>query len=203
MLLDSLQQRLMRLSLWEAISSPANFPNYDTRTGLGYGTQSGYHAQRSYQGSFPYRDPDKYADDVEEEEEEDVDASLTARARNKVGSPISPSDPYASRSTDPFYFVGAATPLNAFMESIVQNRSAGSIVAKPGLYKRKNAVVGGGYVGSPVSRAKDINNIKSTPHGYSKASLPATDFFEEPEDETLQNLRSVIRAYHSANLLRK
>jgi hypothetical protein len=89
------------------------------------------------------------------------------------------------------------------MESIGQNRSKGSMVAKPGIYKRKNAVVGGGYVGSPVSPVKDINNFKSTPHGYSKASLPITDFIEEPEDETLQNLRSVIRAYHSANLLRK
>jgi len=203
MLPDSHRQRLMPPSLWEAISSPANFPNYDTRTGLGYGTQSGYHAQRSYQGSFPYKDPDKYADDVEEEEDEEIDTNLTAKARHKVGSPITPSDPYASRSTDPFYFVGSATPLNAFMESVVQNSSKGSIVAKPGIYKRKNAVVGGGYVGSPVSPVKDINNHKSTPHGYSKASLPVEDFIEPQEDETLQKLRSVIRAYHSANLLRK
>lgn len=200
MQLDSLLQRLMRLSLWEAISSPANFPNYDTRTGLGYGTQSGYHAQRSYQGSFPYRDHDPYADDVEEEDE--VDSDLTTKARNKTASSITPSDPYAARSTDPFYFVGAATPLSAFMEAVVQNSSKGSIVAKPGMYKRKIAVVGG-YVGSPVSPVKDINNHKSTPHGYSKASLPIEDYIEPIEDKTLQNLRSVIRAYHSANLLRK
>lgn len=195
-------QRLMRLSLWEAISSPANFPNYDTRTGLGYGTQSGYHSQRSYQGSFPYRDPDPYADDAEGEDE--VDRDLTTKARNKAGASVTPVDPYAARSTDPFYFVGSATPLNAFMESVTQNSSKGSIVAKPGMYKRKNAVVGGGgYVGSPVSPVKDINNHKSTPHGYSKASLPIEDYIESIEDENLQNLRSVIRAYHSANLLRK
>lgn len=195
------QQRMLRkISLWEAIGGgPANLPNYDRREDLGYGTtKSKFHAPRQYQGTYPYREPVEEIDDDEE-----IDSSLTTKLQNKASPGGYSGDPYATNKVNPFYFVGAATSLNAFSESVAPNRSKGSIVPIPGLYKRKQAIAGGVNSTSPVSPFKQVLNTKSTPHGYSKAPLPVDEFFDEPEDETLQKLRSVIRAYHSANLLRK
>jgi len=191
-----------KISLWEAIGGgPANFPNYDARTGLGYGTQSGFHAQRQYQGTFPYKNPDSFG---EEEDEEEVDDTLTRKAQKKVGRGAGGSpDQFNQRKTDPFYFVGAATKLNSFVESVGMNRSKGSISPIPDLYKNREGTVGGVYSSNPISPSTTLFNHDSTPHGFSKASLPEDEFLEPEEDEAMENLRSVIRAYHRANLLRK
>lgn len=199
-----LRQMHRKISLWEAIGGgPANFPNYDTRTGLGYGTQSGFHAQRQSRSTYPYKDFDTFGEEDEGEDEE-VDDILTVKARNKVGQGAGGGmDPFASKKTDPFYFVGSATKLNSFVEAVGRNTSAGSISPLPGLYKKRQRSIGGTYSSNPISPATTVHNHKSTPHGYSKSSLPADEFIEPEEDKAMENLRSVIRAYHRSNLLRK
>ena len=188
-------------TLWEAIGGgPANFPNYDSRTGLGYGTQSGFHAQRQYQGTYPYKEPDTFAED----DEDDVDDNLTRKAQNKTGQGAGGSpDQFNQRRVDPFYFVGAATSLSGFAEAVARNNTRGSMSPMPDLYKGREGTVGGVYSSNPVSPATTTFNHYSTPHGYSKAPLPEDEFIEPEEDEAMENLRSVIRAYHRSNLLRK
>ena len=74
-------------SLWEAIGGgPANFPNYDARTGLGYGTQSGFHAHRQYQGTYPYREP--LSDNEEAANDEEHDANLDSKVSKSVFSAV-------------------------------------------------------------------------------------------------------------------
>ena len=181
--------------------SPANFPNYDTRTGLGYGAPTGFHNSRQSAGTYPYREP------VENEGEEDVDDEEfdigdAAEFRNKLGgAPY--KDPYASRKTDPFYYYGSATPTGMFGEAVAMNRSRGSISPKPNLYKGKEAVSGGGYVGASIRPFQVIIHNRSTPHGWSKSTYPLDTQEEEDEDETLMKLRELIRGYHNANLSRE
>jgi hypothetical protein len=191
-------------SLWEAIGGgPANLPNYDSRTGLGYGTQSGFHAQRQYQGTYPYKEPDQFADE-DDAGEDDVDSDLTKKAQNKVGRGAGGSpDQFNQRRVDPFYFVGSATTMSGFSEAVARNSTKGSMSPLPGLYKNREGSIGGVYSSNPVSPATTAFNHYSTAHGYSKAPLPEDEFIEPEEDEAMQNLRSVIRAYHASNLLRK
>ena len=73
----------------------------------------------------------------------------------------------------------------------------------PDLYKGREGTIGGVYSSNPVSPTTNFFNHNSTLHGYSKASLPVEEFIEPEEDETMEKLRSVIRAYHRSNLLRK
>jgi hypothetical protein len=188
-------------SLWEAISSPANFPNYDARTGLGYGTQSGFHASREYPGTFPYLEPSEDLDDVEDVEFEREDAE---EFRNKLGgAPY--KEPYSSRKTDPFYYYGSATPSGMFGEAVGPNRTRGSISPLPGLYKGKEAVSGGGYVGASVRPFQVIIHNRSTPHGWNKSIHPIEEPVSDEEDDTepIDILRKVIRKYHIANMSRE
>jgi len=180
--------------------SPANFPNYDTRTGLGYGAPTGFHKSRQSAGTFPYREP--VDDDEEIEDDEEFEVEDAAEFRNKLGgAPY--KDPYASRKTDPFYYYGSATPTGMFGEAVAMNRSKGSISPKPNLYKGKEAVSGGGYVGASIRPFQVIIHNRSTPHGWSKSTYPLDNNEEEEEDETLQKLRELIRGYHIANLSRE
>jgi len=179
-----------RKSLWEAIGGgPANFPNYDARTGLGYGTQSGFHAQRQYQGSYPYKEPP--SDEELEVDEEERDEEFDSKVSRKLSSYV-PSDGLATKKNDPFYFFGAATRF----ESIVRNTTRGSMVPKPDLYKGRDS----GLVGSNQwQTTKDILRTKSTPHGTQFAPIflePSEDQEEAPE---LQAVRELIRVISDEN----
>jgi len=179
-----------RKSLWEAIGGgPANFPNYDARTGLGYGTQSGFHAQRQYQGSYPYKEPP--SDDELEVDEEERDEELDSKVSRKISSYV-PSDGLATKKNDPFYFFGAATRF----ESVVRNNTRGSMVPKPDLYAGRDS----GMVGSNQWQyTKEILRTKGNPHGTQFAPIfldPSEDQEDAPE---LQTVRELIRAISDEN----
>lgn len=180
--------------------SPANFPNYDARTGLGYGAPTGFHKSRQSAGTYPYREP---AEDDEEIDEEEFEVEDAVEFRNKLGG-VAYKDPYSSRKTDPFYYYGSATPTGMFGEAIAMNRSKGSISPMPGLYKGKEAVSGGGYVGASIRPFQVVMHNRSTPHGWNKSihQIEVEDD-EESESETLDKLRELIRSYHIANMSRE
>jgi hypothetical protein len=187
------------MKLWEAISSPANFPNYDARTGLGYGTQSGFHKNRQYQSSFPYIE-----EDDEEYDGEVIDDEMSTKIQNKVGS-RTVNDPLATRKSDPFYFVGAATPLNIGEAYGGPNRSKTSIVPNiPGgkLYPQIQAVLGSG--GTAINRVyKPIQGTNSTAQGFSKAPKPTEPSEDQLRDEATDHIRELTRMIVQYNNLKE
>jgi len=181
---------MLRKKLWEAIGGgPANVPNYDTRTGLGYGTQSGFHAQRQYQGSYPYKEPP--SDDELEVDEEERDEEFDSKVSKKISSYV-PTDGLATKKNDPFYFAGSATRF----ESIARNNTKGSISPIPDLYKGRDS----GLMGSNTWQyAKEVLRTKATPHGTEFAPIflePSDDQEEAPE---IQKLRELIRTIFDSN----
>lgn len=194
-------------TLWEALSSPANFPNYDANTGAGYGIlRPKNHFPRQSASTYPYKSPvdDDELDAVEEETVEDPKDQ--AKFRNKVGS-VGPSDTLSTRSVDNQYFVGAATPFDMFGEAVGRNSSKGSISAIPNAYAGKEAVVGGSNSWNSVQ--KPIQHTRGTKKGYSSAlqnlvDVPQAweeDFFDD--NDPVSNIRRIVRTYHDLNLLRK
>jgi hypothetical protein len=173
----------MPLKLWEAIGGgPANFPNYDARTGLGYGTQSGFHAARQYQGSFPYREP--LSDNEEEANDMEIDHDEESLVSKKLSTYI-PTDGLATKKSDPFYYFGSATRL----ESIARNSTRGSMVPKPTLYKGRDS----GMMGSnPWQNTKEILRTKSTPRGTQFSSVILNPSEEQEEAPEISRLRKII-----------
>jgi hypothetical protein len=195
-------------SLWEAISSPANFPNYDAKTGDGYGTlKQTYHKNRQYQSSFPYKEPVESEFEQEGSEQEDFEIDA-AKFKNKLGI-VTPVDSYATRSTDNYYYVGAATrfDLAKLGESIGNRRSQSSMTPMPDLYKNKQAVIGGAH--SWNSYQKTIQHTKGQKKGFSSSIPVGVDAFFNSEDEknkendAVSKIRQIVRAYHELNLKRE
>jgi hypothetical protein len=209
------QLRMLRkekISLWEAISSPANFPNYDARTGGGYGQlQTKYHGNRQYQSSYPYKDsPESEYEETEDvdSEEHEFDLVDVAKFQNKLGS-VFPTDDYAIRSTDNFYYAGAATrfDLAKLGESIGNRRKPSTMTPNPSLYKNKQAVIGGAH--SWNSYQKTIQHTRGQKKGFS-SSLPTadqniSDWSEEKnnENDPVSKIKRIVRAYHELNLKRE
>ena len=197
------------LTLWEALSSPANFPNYDANTGAGYGIlKPKHHFPRQSASTYPYKHP---VDDIEIDDSEldndEVDEPIDqAKFRNKIGS-VQPSDNLSARSVDNQYFVGSATPLNMFGEAIGRNSSRGSIVAIPNMYKGKQATIGGASGLNMVQ--KPIQHTFGTKKGISSALQSLVDVpqpWEEnlfADDDVVSKIRQIVNAYHDLNLLRK
>lgn len=197
-------------SLWEAISSPANFPNYDAKTGDGYGQlQPKYHKNRQFQSSYPYKEPpeSEFEEEVEGEETE-FDFADAAKFKNKLGS-VFPTDDYAIRSTDNFYYAGAATrfDLAKLGESVGNRRTPSTMTPIPNLYKNKQAVIGGAH--SWNSYQKTIQHTRGQKKGFS-SSLPTadqsiSDWTDEKndEDDPVSKIKRIVRAYHELNLKRE
>ena len=187
---------MYRKSLLEAIGGVANSPNYDARTGLGYATQSGFHNSRQSQSTYPYKEP--LSDNELEVDEEDRDGEFDAKVSRKHSSYV-PSDNLAFKKTDPFYFVGAATPLSA-AESVARNPQKTSMVPIPDLYKNRDS----GLMGTNTWQVtKPILNTRSTPYGTSRASILLPPSEEQQEDESISMLRSLIRTIFDSNLNRE
>jgi hypothetical protein len=174
----------------EAIGGgPANFPNYDARTGLGYGTQSGYHDQRQYQGSYPYKEPPSELEQLANDEE--YDEEFDHKVSKKI-SAYAPTDGLATKKNDPFYFFGAATRF----ESIARNQTKGSISPIPDLYANRDS----GMIGSNTwQNTKNVLRTRSTPYGTEKSSILLDPSDEQAEDPTISHLRELIRAIFIAN----
>jgi len=183
----------------EALGSPANFPNYDARTGLGYGTVSHLHDPRQYPGTFPYIQPDPYAkEDDDEDEEDSKEDSMNDKFHNKIGTHMQRVDPYAVKGTNPFYFVGSATMLAR--ESIGRNRTRGSIVAKKGLYHGLDGSMSSGV--SQLIVTKPIVHHGATTQGTGHAPKPLDPSEEELEDPAISKVRQLVRAIFNSNLER-
>lgn len=202
------------ITLWEALSSPANFPNYDARTDLGIGSlRARTHFHRTSQSSYPYKESPEgefeegHNDDVPEEEK--VDPVTQAKFRNAVGS-VRASDPYATRSTDNGYFTpSASTPfhLSKLGEAVGTRSSRTRMSPIPGLYKGKEAVLGGSHNWN--ASVKPIQHSRGTKMGYSMASKLLGDeelsLDDEKSDEfsVVSKIRRIVNAYHDLNMLQK
>ena len=191
------------MTLWEAISSPANFPNYDSRNDLGLGkTQSQFFSHRNSQDTYPYNKED---DDFESEEDfEDIDPH---KFLNKL-LPRPRTDSLSYRSVDNQYYTpGASTrfDMGKLGEAIGSRSSRTSMVPMPDLYKNKQAVIGG--ANSWNANHKDIQHTKGTKNGYAKGHIVYKDEISAWEDEKndaddpVSKIRRIVNAYHDMNLL--
>ena len=80
----------------------------DARTGLGYGLiKQRFHKPRLYDKTYPYLEPD----DPDIEDVEVNDESHESVHAKVYGFPV--VDPGDVKTSDPLYFVGAATKLSA------------------------------------------------------------------------------------------
>ena len=197
-------------TLWEAISSPANFPNYDARSDLGIGSlRAKTHFQRQSQSTYPYIEPSSSENDIENEDDEDAEPIDKTKFMNKIGRVI-PSDPYAVRSVDNQYYTpSASTPfhLSKLGEAIGSRSSATNLSPIPDLYSNKQATIGGSNSWNAVH--KQIQHSKGTKRGWSMAPVPIPDekFASEQEKnddfKVVSLIRQIVNAYHDANMQRK
>ena len=199
------------IKLWEALSSPANFPNYDARSDLGIGTlRARTHFNRMSQPTYPYiEEPSEDEIDRDEaQDEEEVDPVSQAKFRNALGM-VRSSDPYAARSVDNQYYTpSASTPfhLSKLGEAVGSRSSRTNLVPNQDLYKNKEAVVGNGGWNAVQ---KPIQHTKGTKMGYSMASKLFDDekilYSDEKSDDfsVVSNIRRIVNAYHDLNMLRK
>ena len=127
----------------------SNFPRYDDRKGLGYGTDSGFHQPRQKSSSYPYMEPDDF---IEPDENILDDDEIDAFIKKINGDTIS-FDPMAKKKANSFYFVGSATKIadcfyktdEILKEVEVMSNSMYSV---PGMYKSRGQGLGPG-TGSP------------------------------------------------------
>jgi len=177
----------------------ANNPNYDARTGLGYGTDGRRDLPRMSQGSWPYIE--EPADDVDDEDilDDEEDVQTQVAIGNKSGQGHIPSDAYRKRAADNRRFVGA----DFWMHEQTTGRSFSPM---PYLYNGKQGVLGVGADGPAIRPAPARISLSGSKAGYS-SSLPLRDagsaenaFTLEDiptgDERTMTRLRRLIRAIH-------
>ena len=188
--------RQFRLKILEA-----NNPNYDSRTGLGYGTDGGRFVPWKNATTFPYAEPPLNDVDDEEEYDNKNDVETQIAIANKSGSGHTPWGQWL-RGVDRFSFAGAATNIGQMGEQIT-GRSLSPI---PNLYKNKEAALGAGADGPSIRPTPARVSFAGSKAGYSSA-LPLHDLGgDEPaytleeiparDDLTMTRLRRLIRAIH-------
>ena len=175
----------------------ANNPNYDARTGLGYGTDGRRDLPRMSQGSWPYIEIVK--DDVDDEEQlaDEEDVQTQVAIGNKAGQGHIRWDSYADRAADNRRFVGADFRMH-------EQTTGRSLSPMPNLYKNKEGVLGVGADGPAIRPAPARISLAGSKAGWS-SSLPFHDLgTAEPaytleeipssDDMTMSRLRRLIRA---------
>ena len=179
--------------------SEANNPNYDARTGLGYGTDGRRDLPRMSQGSWPYIEIVR--DDVDTEDSLDSDQDLQTQVAigNKAGQGHIRWDSYADRAADNRRFVGT----DFRMHEQTTGRGMSPI---PDLYKNKQGVLGVGADGPAIRPAPARISLAGSKAGYSSAfplrdagSMEPAYTLEEipnPDELTMSRLRRLIRAIH-------
>jgi len=183
--------------------SEANNPNYDVRTGLGYGTDARRDLPRSRGAIWPYVEPPEH--DVDDEPEID-DPETQVAIGNKAGQGHIRWDSYADRAADNRRFVGA----DFWMHEQTTGRGMSPI---PNLYKNKQGILGVGADGPAIRPAPARISLAGSKAGYS-SSLPLRDAgsmepaytLEEipgPDELTMSRLRRLIRAIHLRQDLEK
>jgi hypothetical protein len=145
----------------------ASRPSHDDRKGLGYGVlEPTYHLPRSKNVSYPYKDPDQYAETEEQLEPDELDSFV---AKTNLGYHI--TDFMSNKKNDPFYFAAGNSSLG-------ENISANSMVPFPDLYKGRQVALGGTtsgntHIGSTYPSRGHSEISYGTTHGYSKAPPPS------------------------------
>ena len=179
--------------------SEANNPNYDARTGLGYGTDGRRDLPRMSQGSWPYIEIVR--DDVDTEDSLDSEQDLQTQVAigNKAGQGHIRWDSYADRAADNRRFVGT----DFRMHEQTTGRGMSPI---PDLYKNKQGVLGVGADGPAIRPAPARISLAGSKAGYSSAfplrdagSMEPAYTLEEipnPDELTMSRLRRLIRAIH-------
>ena len=184
----------------------ANNPNYDARTGLGYGTDGRRDMPRISQQAWPYvQEPECDVDDEEEIESED-DLETYVAIGNKTGQGHIRWDSYADRAADNRRFVGADFRM-------YEQTTGRGISPIPDLYKNKQGILGVGADGPAIRPAPARISLSGSKAGYSSAlplrdagsMAPAYTLEEIPtQDElTMTRLRRLIRAIHLQQDLEK
>ena len=184
----------------------ANNPNYDARTGLGYGTDGRRDMPRISQQAWPYvQEPECDVDDEEEIESED-DLETYVAIGNKTGQGHIRWDSYADRAADNRRFVG--TDFRMYEQT-----TGRGISPIPDLYKNKQGILGVGADGPAIRPAPARISLSGSKAGYSSAlplrdagsMAPAYTLEEIPtQDElTMTRLRRLIRAIHLQQDLEK
>ena len=184
----------------------ANNPNYDARTGLGYGTDGRRDLPRMSQGSWPYIEI--VQDDVDDEEEikDEEDLQTQVAIGNKSGQGHIRWDSYADRAADNRRMVGA----DFRMHEQTTGRGMSPI---PDLYKNKQGVLGVGADGPSIRPAPARVSLAGSKAGYS-SPLPLSDAgsmepaytlgeIPGPDELTANRLRRLIRAIHLEQELEK
>ena len=198
------------MTLWEALSSPANFPNYDARSDLGIGSlRARTHFERQSQQTYPYIESSSSDEEIDDEKDDDNEPIDKAKFQNKIGRVI-PSDPYAVRAVDNQYYTpSASTPfhLSKLGEAVGSRSSRTSLIPMPDLYKNKQATIGGANSWNAVH--KQIQHSKGTKRGFSMAPapIPEENFASEQEKnddfQVVSLIRQIVNAYHDANMQQK
>lgn len=186
--------------------SEANNPNYDARTGLGYGADGRRDMARMSQQTWPYvQEPEC---DIDDEEEIEIESDLETQVAigNKAGQGHIRWDSYADRAADNRKFVGA----DFRMREQTTGRGMSPI---PDLYKNKQGVLGVGADGSAIRPAPARISLSGSKAGYSSAlplrdagsMEPAYTLEEIPTSDelTTSRLRRLIRAIHLQQDLEK
>jgi len=156
---------------------------HDTRRGLGYGLSvpSGRFDARPMQDSFPYRDPDSFDEELDDEELDDIDHKILSKLNTNVFA----TDSLASAGTDHFYYVAGNTKL---AENIPVAKN--SMVPIPGLYK--GGVTGPAVGGFGTSTAYTPNSAKKTGTKQGYFSPPPPVAIPKGYEVITFNLRDMI-----------
>lgn len=200
---------IKKLSLWEALGSPANFPNYEDNVG-GLGTiKPTYNLPRQASQDYPYKNSSESEDTSCECDNEDEEGFLNKKKiSNKLGDTNS-VDFYSFKKTDNQYHTPNASTRFDMMklgEAIGTRSSRTSLVPYPNLYKDKQASFGG--ANSWNANHKDIQHTTGTKHGWSMAHKELEDASFEFNDEKnvdndpVRKIRQIVKAYHDLNLIR-
>lgn len=179
--------------------SEANNPNYDARTGLGYGTDGRRDLPRMSQGSWPYIEIVRDDVDTEDFLDSEQDLQIQVAIGNKAGQGHIRWDSYADRAADNRRFVGT----DFRMHEQTTGRGMSPI---PDLYKNKQGVLGVGADGPAIRPAPARISLAGSKAGYSNAfplrdagSMEPAYTLEEipsPDELTMSRLRRLIRAIH-------
>jgi len=181
----------------------ANNPNYDARTGLGYGTDARRDLPRSRGAIWPYVEPPEH--DIDDETEID-DPEMQVAIGNKAGQGHIRWDSYADRAADNRRFVGADFRM-------YEQTTGHGMSPIPDLYKNKQGVLGVGADGPSIRPAPARISLAGSKAGYSSA-FPLRDAgsmepaytlsdVPEPDDLTMTRLRRLIKAIHLQQDLEK
>jgi len=165
----------------------------DGRTDLGYGrTKAKFHKSRSAGSLYPYIE----LPDLDEYDDDDTEAAIKSKTPL-----IFKTDPFASKGTDKFYFVGGNTKLSDCFERpddvLKEIHAMGdSMSPVPSLYKGKTSTSTGRAAGASFPAGVGSYRRTGTKKGYSSAppkyKIDIEDIpNEEEEDEPIMSLNDL------------